>query len=185
MKRYYTQTGDDGFTGLLGEGRVSKDDLRLEAVGTIDEASAALGLARVFCTSANTQNLILEVQRDLYRMMAEVAATPENAKHFREIDECKINWLERQIDGFSEGIQPPQEFILPGDSQAGAVLALARTIVRRAERRLVQMLHTGKIENKYLTIYLNRLSSLCFLLELVENQAAGLSGPTLAKEGEE
>lgn len=184
MNRFYTQTGDDGFTGLLGEGRVAKDDPRLEALGTIDEASAALGLARASSTSENTAKLVLQVQRDLYHMMAEVAALPGNTARFKEIDERKISWLERQIDEFSQQVQPPKEFILPGDSPASAAFALARTIVRRAERRLVGLLHNKMLENFNLMIYLNRLSAMCFLLELVENQAAGHSDPTLAKGGQ-
>ncbi len=182
MPTFYTKTGDDGYTGLLGEGRVPKFDPRLEAVGTIDEATAALGLARAICHDSRSAPLLLQVQRDLYGLMAEVAATPENASRFRSIDAEKVTWLERQTDFLSSQVEMPKEFIIPGDSPASASLALARTVVRRAERRVAQIVHAGELDNLDLLRYLNRLSSLCFALELVENQAAGKSKPTLAKE---
>ena len=181
MTRFYTRTGDDGFTGLLGEERVPKYHPRTEAIGTIDEASAALGIARASCLAELSAPIILKVQRDLYNVMAEVAATPENATRFRTIDASYVSWLEDQTDKLGDLVTLPTEFILPGDSQAGAVLALARTIIRRAERSVAQLLHHGEIQNAELLHYLNRLSSLCFALELLENQAAGKSKPTLAK----
>jgi cob(I)alamin adenosyltransferase len=181
MNRFYTQTGDDGYTGLLGEGRTAKYDPRLEAIGTIDEASAALGVARATCLAIQTAPLLLTVQRNLYNLMAEVAATPENAARFRIIEDEHVEWLEQQIKELGALVALPKEFILPGDSQAGAVMALARTIIRRAERRVAFLIHTDELENKALLHYLNRLSSLCFVLELLENQASGSSGLTLAK----
>jgi cob(I)alamin adenosyltransferase len=182
MPTFYTKTGDDGYSGLLGDGRVPKFDPRLEAVGTLDEATAALGLARSGCLDARSAPLLLQVQRDLYGLMTEVAATPENAFRFRSIAAEKVTWLEQQTDLLSSQVEMPKEFILPGDSPASAALALARTIVRRAERRVAQLVHAGELENLDLLRYLNRLSSLCFALELVEIQAAGKAKPTLAKE---
>ena len=182
MKRFYTTIGDDGYTGLLGEGRVPKYDPRTEAFGTIDEASAALGLARSFCHAEAASELLITVQRDLYRMMAEVAATPETVERFRGVDAARVEWLEVQIDNLSEKVDMPHEFILSGDTQSGAVLALARTIVRRAERNVAYLLHNHLLDNPEILRYLNRLSSLCFILELVENKAAGLANTTLAKQ---
>jgi cob(I)alamin adenosyltransferase len=181
MTQFYTRTGDDGFTGLLGEGRVPKYHPRPETVGIIDEATSALGLARAVCLDQKHKEILLTAQRDLYNLMAEVAATPENAARFRIIDEKRVDWLETQTDSISENLEMPNEFIIPGDSHAGAALALSRTVVRRAERQVARMLHSGDIENPELLRYLNRLSSLCFVLELRENQAAGTSTPTLAK----
>ena len=181
MVKYYTKSGDDGFTGLLGEGRVEKHHPRTEAVGTIDEATAALGLARAHARSQATAELVLTVQRDLYNLMAEVSATPENAESFRTIGDSNVAWLEEKIEAAGELVPMPEEFILPGDSAAGAALALARTITRRAERRVVYLFLNGDLENEALMRYLNRLSSLCFVLELVENQAVGKDSPTLAK----
>ena len=182
MSPFYTKTGDDGYTGLLGEGRLPKYDPRLEAVGSLDEATAALGLARAACQLQHSTAVLMQVQRDLYGLMAEVAATPENAIRFRSIDEGRVAWLEEQIDSLSKQVKLPKDFILPGDTPASAALALARTVVRRAERRVVLLLHTHALENAALLHYLNRLSSLCFVLELSENQAAGKDKPSLAKE---
>jgi cob(I)alamin adenosyltransferase len=169
---FYTSRGDDGSTGLLGEGRVSKADSRIEALGTVDEATAALGVARATCQSS---------ERDCYGVMAEVAANAENAEKFRTIDQIRVAWLEEQTDRLSQIVQIPRDFILPGDSQAGASLDMARAIVRRAERRLVELSEGGLISNPELLRYMNRLSSFCFLLELYENQLAGSQFPTLAK----
>lgn len=181
MTEFYTRNGDDGYTGLLGEGRVEKHHRRPEAVGTIDEATAAIGLARAHTKSGSTREMLLVVQRDLYHLMAEVSATPENAARFRKIDNQRIEWLENQVDQIGKAVEMPREFILPGDSIAGAAFALARTVVRRAERRVAELYHKKEIENQALLQYLNRLSSLCFLLELNENQIAGTKY-TLAKD---
>lgn len=181
MSRFYTAGGDDGYTGLLGEGRVPKYHPRTEAVGTLDEASAAIGLARAFCQAEQTAPLLLAVQRDFYQMMAEISATVENAARFRTIDTARVGWLETQLKNLEEDVQMPGEFIIPGDSQAGGALSLARTVVRRAERRVAQLVHLKELENIEILRYLNRLSSLLFVLELVENAASGKENPTLAK----
>lgn len=182
MPGFYTRTGDDGYTGLLGEGRVPKYHPITEAIGAIDEAAAALGMGRATCRGERSAGLILTVQRDLYYLMAEIAATPENATRFRQIDAQRVNWLEQQTDMLSNLVELPKDFILPGDSPAGAALAQARTIVRRAERRVARLFHEQFIENSDLLRYLNRLSSLCFVLELYENQALGVTSPTLARQ---
>lgn len=181
MSKYYTSTGDDGYTGLLGEGRVPKYHPRPEANGLIDETTATIGLARAICQSEITGPILLTVQRDLYNMMAEIAAMPENAAQFRIIDEERVAWLEAQIDHIGSKVKTPKGFILPGDSQAGATLSLARTTVRRSERALAKLFHDRQIENVELLRYLNRLSSLCFVLELLENKVAGKNTHTLAK----
>ncbi|GAB4543146.1 MAG: cob(I)yrinic acid a,c-diamide adenosyltransferase [Anaerolineales bacterium] len=170
---FYTKTGDDGTTGLLGEGRVSKYHIRMEAIGSLDEASAALGMARAQCAAPNIAPLLVEVQRDLYQLMAEVAATPENAERFRAIGETRVTWLGEQTDALSASVEMPKEFILPGETLGGAALSLARAIVRRAERHVVHLFDEKEITNPQLQRYLNRLSSLCFVLELVENAQAG------------
>jgi cob(I)alamin adenosyltransferase len=182
MSDYYTRTGDEGFTGLLGEGRIPKYHLRMEAVGTVDEATAALGVARAACRTEQARTTLLVAQRDLYHLMAELSATPQTAARFRVIDAERVNWLEQQADSLGTQVNMPREFIIPGDTPAGAALDLGRAIVRRAERLLAQLLHNLEIENPELLRYLNRLSSLCFVLELYENQAAGQDSPTLAKE---
>ena len=181
MSPLFTRTGDDGTTGLLGEGRLPKSHPRIETLGTLDEASAALGLARSLCKAEQTGPLLVEAQRDLYALMAEVAASPENAAQFRTLDSGRVQWLASQAEAISALVPLPDEFILPGDSPGAAALSLARTIVRRAERRLAGLLDQGEIENHVLLQYLNRLSSLCFALELLENQAAGKK-TTLVKQ---
>ena len=178
---FYTSKGDDGTTNLLGEGRVAKYHVRIEAVGTLDESTAALGLARAQCRDPQSRKILLDAQRDLYKLMAEVAATPENAEKFRFIDATRVAWLEGQTDALSRLVEMPKEFILPGDSVAGGALSLARAVIRRAERRVVELFDAEEIKNPELQRYLNRLSSLCFVLELLENKAAG-NKTTLAKE---
>jgi cob(I)alamin adenosyltransferase len=180
MSSFYTRAGDGGTTGLLGEGRLPKYHERMETLGALDEATAALGLARSLCRADQTPPILLRAQRDLYRLMAETASPPENAARFHSVDPADVEWLEAQTDAIGALVELPKEFIVPGDSQAGAALALARTVVRRAERRAVELFDRKEIVNADILRYLNRLSSLCFVLELLENAAAGQS-TTLAK----
>ena len=182
MNKIYTKKGDDGYTGLLKEGRVPKNHPIPEALGALDEASAALGMARAACQADLSAEVILTVQRDLYAIMTEIAAAPEQAEHFRKVNGDRVSWLEAQIDLVGERVNLPKEFIVPGDSQAGAALALARTIVRRAERHVAGLVIAEVIENVELLRYLNRLSSLCFMLELLENKISGKPAPTLARD---
>lgn len=182
MPKLYTRTGDDGFAGRLGEGRLPKNDPIFEAIGAVDEATAAIGLARATSNTMHTKTLLLDTQKDLYYLMAELSATKENAERFRKIDHTRVHWLEEQTDALQAQINLPEEFIVPGDSIAGAHMAIARTLVRRAERQVAGLFNSGVIENVDLLRYLNRLSSLCFILELFENEISGKSQPTLAKE---
>jgi cob(I)alamin adenosyltransferase len=178
---FYTRTGDDGTTGLLGEGRVRKTHPRIEALGALDEATAMMGLARAQARDPRCKRILLETQRDLYKLMAEVAATPDQADNFHFIDAARVDWIEAQIETLAATVTMPHEFIIPGDTLAGAALSLARAVIRRAERRVVELTEADEISNPELGRYLNRLSSLCFVLELVENAAAG-KDTTLAKE---
>jgi cob(I)alamin adenosyltransferase len=178
---FYTRTGDDGKTSLLGEGRVAKHDARLEAIGSLDESSAALGLARAAARDPRCRAFLLEAQRDLYRLMSEVAATREIASQF-QFDGERVEWLEQQSDMLSKTVEMPNEFIVPGDSPGGASLSLARAVVRRAERRVVELFDKQEITNPALQQYLNRLSSLLFILELIENRAAGKKTTKAKKE---
>ena len=185
MDKFYTQKGDDGYTGRLGKGRLPKNHQIIEAIGTIDEASAALGMARAQSQMKDIVDLLLEVQRDLYHMMAELSAPKENASKFRVIDGDRLTWLEDKIGSISASIESPREFIVPGDSITGATLALARNIVRRAERRVAELHLAGEIENQKIMPYLNRLSSLCFVLEFQENQSNHSPDLSLAKKSAE
>ncbi len=181
MAPFFTRGGDDGYTGLLGDERLPKYDPRLEALGAIDEATATLGMARAACKLPASRKLLLQVQRDLYHLMAETAAPPETAGKFHRIETQHVEWLEAQIEATAQAVEMPQDFILSGDSWAGAVLDLARAVVRRAERRLAEIYHHEDVKNSELVKYMNRLSTLLFFLELSENQAAGVTHPTLAK----
>jgi len=181
MSRIYTRNGDDGRTSLLGKGRMPKHAARMEALGDLDEASAGIGLVRAQNTDPQIAELLKAVQRDLYSLMTEVATCPENAERIRALEAQRVEWLESQIEAITADVAIPAEFILPGDSLPGATLALARAIVRRAERRVAGLLDSGEVRNKVLLHYLNRLSSLCFALELSENAKAG-KPTSLAKD---
>lgn len=179
--QYYTTTGDDGTTGLLGKGRVKKYHPRPEAYGDVDETQAALGLARAAMSGADAAAVVLQAQRHLYHLMAELAATPDAAPQFRVIGAEQVAWLEAQTDAYGARIALPAEFTVSGDTAAGAALDLARTVARRAERRVVKLLDDGYIENGELLRYLNRLSSLLFVLARYEDALGGHSAVTLAK----
>ncbi len=179
--KFYTKTGDDGTTGLLGSQRVKKFDLRMEAIGCLDEANAALGLCRAFVCSIEIQEIILIIQKQLYQVMGEVASEKDVAEKFRSINQESITWIESTIEKVSQNTSIPTEFIVPGDTKGGAFLALSRTVVRRAERRLAELLDQDIIENQDLLIFLNRLSSLLFILELYENFVSGKGEQTLVK----
>jgi cob(I)alamin adenosyltransferase len=174
--------GDDGFTDLLGSERVAKYDLRPSCFGTVDEASAALGVAYSFARADETKTLIRTIQKDLYHMMAEIAATKEAASRFREIDADRVDWLAKEVERFEQRVDVQNDFVLAGDSPAAATLDLARAIVRRAERSAAQLYHKDEIENAHILAYLNRLSSLCFVLMLWEDQFAGNDSPLRTKE---
>ena len=190
MPDYFGGTGDDGYTGLLGDRRVPKSDPRPEAYGAVDEASAAIGLARAQSTSEDVQGVLIEVQRDLYHIMSEVAAGPEIAERFRIVSQEQVDWLESKIERFGAEVEMPKDFVLGGDTGPAAALDFARTVVRRAERAVVRLeFEVGQehpsedgFENPHLFAYLNRLSSLCFVLALWEVQHGGDGSPTLAKD---
>ena len=177
--RFYTKRGDDGTTDLLGA-RVEKDDSRIEALGALDEATSAIGLGRALASNKQIQSVLLEAQRDLYRIMAELAFTDELRPDSYVFDRQRIDWVESETDGLAAGVDLPREFIVPGQSTAGAALDVARTVVRRAERRIVSLKIAGLDVNAAILGYINRLSSLLFIAARVEDQAAG-SAPQRAK----
>jgi cob(I)alamin adenosyltransferase len=184
MPNYYSGKGDDGSTGLLGSERVPKYHLRPTAFGTVDEASAALGLSRATACSEETISVIFHVQKDLYAIMVELAAVTEEQEKFQRLEASRLTWIEEQLESFGKRVNMPNEFILPGDSTPAAALDLARTVVRRAERQVVRLDHESALSNPTILPYLNRLSSLCFVLSLWENEIAGVEKPTIAKSEE-
>lgn len=179
--KYYTRTGDEGYTDLLGDERVPKYAPRPEAYGTVDELSSALGLARATVGGERSREILLDIQRQLYVTMTELSATPEAATRFRQTSKEDVAGLERLTDELGEEIQLPKEFIIPGDTLPGAALDLARAIARRAERLVARLIHQEEFGNVEVLRYLNRLSSLLFVLARHEDAAAGVTQVTLAK----
>lgn len=181
MTPFYTAKGDLGDTGYLGVGRLSKASLRIEAVGAVDEASAALGLARAFTEDELSHKIILKVQKKLYELMTDLSAAPDVAEKFDKIKAADVQALEADIETIESLVALPREFIVAGESLASAALAVARTVVRRAERRAVALLEEKEIQKPILVTYLNRLSSLIFILEIYELSLLEIE-PRLAKE---
>ena len=168
MASFFSAKGDSGVTGYLGEGRISKASIRIEAVGSVDEASAAIGLARALTDIEKVQSILLQIQKKLYLLMAELSASLDAADQFDKINQDDIQWLEAQIEYLEDEVVLPREFIIPGETPASGALAVARTVVRRAERRAVALLEAKEIRKSLLIAFLNRLSSLLFVLEVFE-----------------
>jgi cob(I)alamin adenosyltransferase len=172
----YTRTGDRGDTGLFGGGRVPKDDPRVEAYGDVDELNAALGLARAIELMPRVDEVLVPVQRDLFAIGA-LLATPDRDKMHEQlakarVDEDRVAQLEAAIDAGEAELEPLRAFILPGGTPKAAALHVARTVCRRAERRVVALAHTVEIP-QLVVMYLNRLSDLLFVLARVANRRAG------------
>ena len=171
--KLYTGAGDEGYTGLLGQERVPKYDLRPAAYGAVDEASTFLGLARADASaSERTRQLVMAVQRDLWLLMGELAAAP-GVELPRRLTADRVAWLETETDQLGAEFPPLKEFVLPGDTEISARLDVARAVVRRAERDVVKLLHEQSLSNKDIIRYLNRLSSLLFALARYEDYQAG------------
>jgi cob(I)alamin adenosyltransferase len=166
-------TGDDGTTGLLGGGRTSKDDPRIEAFGTVDEASSALGLARALTKHARVSSICEELQRGMYAVGAELGTNPRVEKVFVLTGDAQIGRLEQLIGELEAEVTMPDEFILPGATAAAAAIDLARAITRRAERRTLTLETAGGLENPGVRRWLNRLSLLLFVLARYEEELAG------------
>lgn len=167
--------GDDGYTDLLGPGRVPKYDLRPETYGTLDEASSALGLARALSGQERVREVVRQAQHDLYLMMAEVAVPAEQLDKLPyRITEEQTAWLDLTIEELEGLVEMPRQFVLPGASATSAAIDVARTIVRRAERHAVRLVHEGQMPAGNVLRYLNRLSSLLFVLARYEEHASGV-----------
>ena len=171
-------SGDDGTTGLLGGGRAAKDDARIEAYGTVDEASSALGLAKALTADARVREVCEELQRGLYRLGAELATRPEDAGRFGSTSQAEVARLEELMRQLEAEVAMPKEFILPGATPASGALDLARTVIRRAERRAVTLERAGGLRNPEVRRWLNRLSLLVFVLGRYEEGRAGVAAKT-------
>ena len=174
MVKLYTKRGDTGETGLLYGGRVSKNDPRCEAYGTTDEVVAALGLARALSTDTKVQEIITQVQRELFTVGAELATDQYQyatmQRHFPVTTASMVERLEHLIDELSAKVHLPRSFIIPGASAASAAMDMARTILRRAERRVVSLKESGLLVNDEVLRYINRLSDLLFMLARYEDR---------------
>jgi cob(I)alamin adenosyltransferase len=183
--KLYTRTGDQGQTGLFGGSRVAKDDVRVEAYGTIDETNAAIGVARSHSSESFTSGVLDQLQADLFALGAELATAPghEARLGIHLLDEGDIARLERTIDEADEPLPPLKNFILPGGPPDVAALHLARTVARRAERRVLTLAQREPVRPAVL-VYLNRLADLLFVLARRVSHEKGSKEATWAPRGE-
>ncbi len=175
-----TKTGDTGLTGVLGPERLPKEDPRIEALGAVDEATSALGLARAWSDGPFAHDILLHAQRQLYALMAGLATTTMRAGAIgARISADDVAWLEHVQEDLLNRVEIPPCFILPGDTRAGATLDFARATVRRAERAVSRLFHSGGLADGEALRDLNRLSDLLFTLARVAEAVDG--GSTLAR----
>lgn len=160
-----------GYTDLIGASGISKADPRIQANGAVDEASASLGMARAFMTKKAHADFLKQCQADLSKMMGFIASVNTKQTFFVITDdffETELQNLENYLFKLEDETEFPRAFVFPGDNQAEGALNLARTIVRRAERELVIFFQNENLKQKAVLQYLNRLSSLCYVLSLIE-----------------
>jgi len=173
-KRVYTKFGDAGETSLLYGGRVSKNSPNTEAYGITDEAVSAMGMARAFTSDQRVNDLLRELQRELFTIAAELATDPDKyelfQQHFQPVTVEMVDHLEEAIDTLEQDFTMPTVFILPGGSPASAAIDLARCIIRTAERRVVAMAEQDLLTNGLIMTYLNRLGDLLFVLARYEDR---------------
>lgn len=180
--KIYTRKGDSGETSLFGGSRVSKSSARIEAYGTVDELNSVVGLAASYSLSPKGTVLIKKVQEYLFILGADLATPPSSRTRINRIGEEEIEALEHAIDEMEEGLAPLKNFILPGGSQAGATLHVARTVCRRAERAAVACSKNEEEVSDETVKFLNRLSDFLFVLARYENNYAGTPEETWKPE---
>jgi cob(I)alamin adenosyltransferase len=168
--RIYTRKGDDGSTSLWYGGRVAKTDLRTEAYGAVDEANAALAVARALCGDEHPAMAddLLRLQRELFVVGAELATAPEAAERLQDgisrVTDQMVEALEPMIDRYMDRVDLPPQFVIPGGTLLSAQLDVARATIRRAERRVVALRDAGGLASEAVLRYLNRASDLAFAL---------------------
>jgi cob(I)alamin adenosyltransferase len=167
--KVYTRTGDDGSTGLFYGGRVGKDDAGPSAYGAVDEAVSALGLARAEASDEELHALLVQLQRELFVVGAELATAPANRSKLEPevslVTPAMVTRLEPIIDDITARFDPPQEFVIPGENRVSAALDFARAVVRRAERDSVAATRAGWLGAESQVVpYLNRLADLVYTL---------------------
>lgn len=172
--KFYTGRGDRGDTArLAAEARVLKSDLLIDTIGTLDEATSAIGLARSLAQAPVLKEQLPVGQRHLYRLMSHLSAEASAREQYAGLAEAEVAWLEDLIAELERDLLPLKGFVLPGDSAAGAACHVARTVVRRAERRLVALTDVESNIGAANLAYINRLSSLMFVAALHEDRLAG------------
>lgn len=167
ITKVYTKTGDKGLTSLVGGERVSKASLRVDSYGDVDELNAVLGIIRSEGVDDEINSLIVKIQNDLFIMGADLASPPDI--EVPRVSTESVQELENWIDKFLEELDPLKEFILPSGNVGGSYLHFARTVSRRAERKVVKLMEQEEIGDNVL-IYLNRLSDLLFVMARIENK---------------
>ena len=167
LSKIYTRTGDSGSTGLGDGSRVSKDDLRVEAYGTVDELNSAVGFLLMADLAEKIRGCLVRIQHELFDLGGELCMPGTTL-----IPDAYVDALERDLDSFNDDLPPLKDFILPGGSEAAARCHLARTIARRAERRVISLAHEQQV-NPASIRYLNRLSDFLFVIARVLARADG------------
>ncbi len=176
LTRIYTRTGDGGTTGLADGSRVAKDTVRIEAIGAVDELNSAIGVLLAESVPDDVRACLTDVQHDLFDLGGELSVPGHPV-----ISETHVARLEKLLDAFNSSLSPLKDFILPGGSRAASLTHVARTVCRRAERRLVTLSHQEQTPAAALQ-YLNRLSDLLFVLARTLNRRAGV-GDVLWQQG--
>lgn len=172
--RIYTKTGDKGKTSLFGGKRVLKDSIRIEAIGNVDELNASIGLVAPVSNNKKTRPILTSIQNTLFDIGAEIAnplSIGKKTKKVFKLEQGKVNELEIIIDQVDSKLKPLSNFILPGGTESASRLHFARSIARRAERKIIQLSKREKINSNIIS-YLNRLSDLLFVLARNENKTA-------------
>lgn len=174
LNKIYTKTGDDGTTGLVSGPRRAKDDIRVTAYGTVDEANSTIGLVRLYTKDDEKMDAVLQrIQNDLFDVGSDFATPgPDEELSYEPLraTDAQVTWLETTIDDYNQHLEPLKSFTLPGGSPLAAHLHLARTVVRRAERCGVSLSRAEADTNPIAIKYLNRLSDLLFVLSRVANE---------------
>ncbi|MFW9930621.1 MAG: cob(I)yrinic acid a,c-diamide adenosyltransferase [Candidatus Thorarchaeota archaeon] len=174
--KIYTKNGDKGKTALFGGKKVSKDDLRVQAYGELDELNSIIGLAINKVENLDTSKILQEIQNQIFAIGSDLATPPEENKLREKINIDYSSFteeLEKKIDQWEKELHPLKSFILPGGSDGSNYLHLARTVCRRAERSIITLSNSENINNSIIP-YINRLSDLLFVLARSENYIKGI-----------
>lgn len=177
-----TGSGDEGKTGLIGEGRFNKSDLRFEVLGSLDELSASIGVVKAYLPDPSDKNQLSEIQRVLYQVMTELSIVDPAKVKINGITTENISYLDNLIQMMSKSLEMPSGFLLPGDSILTSHVDLTRTVTRRVERRITDYYFQGGFGNKLILQFINRLSTYFFIMEIKLLHDEGIDSPTLSKK---